>query len=105
VANGVIAIGFAVVAGAVVWAPLLAVILLLHYGRVCRAEERMLQRTFGSEYEAYRRRVPRCVPRLADVAALDAAQRVRREARIVFFTLGGIAAIVAARHFASALPF
>lgn len=103
VANGAVAIGLVIVAGAAVWAPLLALVLLVHYGRVIRAEERMLGQTFGAEYESYRRRVPRVLPDLRQLFELPGVRHLRREARITLLGFAGIPVILGLRYLAAAL--
>jgi protein-S-isoprenylcysteine O-methyltransferase Ste14 len=102
-ANGSIAIGLVIVAGAIAWAPILAIALTLHYARVIRAEERMLARTFGAVYESYRRDVPRVVPDVSQLSELPGVRHLRREARITLLALAGIPAILGLRYLASAL--
>jgi protein-S-isoprenylcysteine O-methyltransferase Ste14 len=91
-----IACGLAVLIGAGIWAALLGLGLALHYGRVIRAEERMLEGHFGEAYLAYRARVGRWWPRPA-TSPRDALASLRREWRIAALALLCTAAALALR--------
>ena len=103
IGNIAIASGFAVLIGARGWAPLLAVVLGLHYNRVVRAEERMLEKTFGEPYREYCAQVRRWLPlhRLAGAASPvgpAALSNLRRELRIAVFTVLGAALTLVFRY-------
>jgi protein-S-isoprenylcysteine O-methyltransferase Ste14 len=97
VGNWLIAMGVFVVGGIGAWSLALGALLFLHYSRVVRAEERMLERTFGEVYEAYRDAVPRFAPVRVPARAETAMREMRREGRIVGWVCAGITVIVALR--------
>jgi protein-S-isoprenylcysteine O-methyltransferase Ste14 len=95
VGNILIACGLAVLIGADLWTAALGLALFAHYGRVVRAEERMLAAVFGREYLDYCERVRRWwpVPRGAPAFSRDplALAALRREWRIAALALLGTA--------------
>jgi len=101
IANISLACGLAVLIGADFWAGALALALFLHYGRVVRAEERMLVRTFDPEYREYCERVRRWlpIPRQAPVFAEGPVvlTPLRREWRVAALAVLGTALSLALR--------
>jgi protein-S-isoprenylcysteine O-methyltransferase Ste14 len=99
VGNMAIACGLALLIGAGAWAGLLGLALALHYGRVARAEEHMLEARFGDEYRAYRERVRRWWPysRRPEGIGHNALASLRREWRIAALALLAAALGVAFR--------
>jgi protein-S-isoprenylcysteine O-methyltransferase Ste14 len=98
VGNIAIATGLAVLIGARGWAAALALAVGLHYDRVVRAEERMLEETFGAPYKDYCTRVRRWWPVPRDTGEIRGAlQSLRREWRITALALLGAALALAAR--------
>jgi protein-S-isoprenylcysteine O-methyltransferase Ste14 len=99
-ANVSIACGLAVLIGAREWAAALALLLGLHYRRVVRAEETMLEATFGAAYRRYCTRVRRWWPVARAAPALyhrgDCGD-LWREWRIAALALLGTALGVALR--------
>jgi protein-S-isoprenylcysteine O-methyltransferase Ste14 len=95
IANIAIACGLAVLIGADLWAAALCLALFAHYGRVVRAEERMLATVFGRQYLDYCDRVRRWwpIPREAPTFAEGpvALAPLRREWRIAALALLGTA--------------
>lgn len=63
-ANILIACGFAAGSGLLWYAPVLALLLLVHYHLVVRCEERGLHERHPADYDEYTRSVPRWIPRL-----------------------------------------
>src|SRR5262245_31613202 len=86
IGNLAIACGLAVLIGADHWAGVLVAALALHYGRVIRAEERMLEASFGEPYREYCSRVHRWWPVPRGFPAFEggkpAFSSLRREVRI-----------------------
>jgi hypothetical protein len=87
--NVTIASGLSVLIGAGPWTAVLAILLTLHYDRVVRAEERMLELRFGERYRVYRRQVRRWWPvrRDARQGMLETLSSVRREWRVITLAL------------------
>jgi protein-S-isoprenylcysteine O-methyltransferase Ste14 len=86
--------GFCLVAGAPWFIPVAVALFAVEYGLIVRFEESVLAGTFGAEYERYRARTPRWVPRRPAIRAtgrLDWAAAMRRET----LTLALIAALLA----------
>ena len=78
VANILIAGGFALCACLWWYAPVLVVLLFLHYHIVALCEEKGLHERVGWEYEAYRGKVPRWIPRrLGPAFAYPAPNTIR----------------------------
>src|SRR5262245_25196359 len=102
IGNIALASAFAVLIGARGWTLLLAAILGLHYNRVVRAEERMLEQTFGDPYREYCAQVRRWLPlhKLPDAASPDPAvlSNLRREWRIIAFAALGAGLTLAFRY-------
>jgi len=60
-----IACGYSAMTGGwIVWAVVIPIFMILHWSAVY-CEEKYLESKFGSEYEEYRRRVPRWMPRIS----------------------------------------
>jgi protein-S-isoprenylcysteine O-methyltransferase Ste14 len=97
--NVAIACGLAVMIGAGLWSVALAAALGLHYGRVVRAEERMLEAHFGENYRAYCQAVRRWwpLPRTTTGEIRSALASLRRESRITALALLGAALAVVLR--------
>jgi protein-S-isoprenylcysteine O-methyltransferase Ste14 len=95
--NVAVASGIAVLAGSGWYAPLLAALLGAHYYRVVLGEERVLAQTFGDSYEAYRREVPRLLPRVRVRLPMDRLRPLRRELRMVGLAAGASLVVIALR--------
>lgn len=94
--NLAIASGLALVIGLGPWTLPFAAALFLHYRRVVLAEEAMLARCFGAEYEAFRGSVPRWW-RVAWTVPERVWLALRREWRVVALALGVAAVSLAFR--------
>jgi hypothetical protein len=83
--NVAVASGIAVLAGSGWYAPLLAALL------------GVLAQTFGDSYEAYRREVPRLLPRVRVRLPMDRLRPLRRELRMVGLAAGASLVVIALR--------
>jgi protein-S-isoprenylcysteine O-methyltransferase Ste14 len=104
VANIIIAGGFALCACLPYYAPVLVLLLFLHYHIVAKCEEKGLHTRVGWEYEAYRGKVPRWIPRqLGPAFAYPAPNTVKetlfRERSGIMGVLAIIAVLAAATWF------
>jgi protein-S-isoprenylcysteine O-methyltransferase Ste14 len=104
VANILIAGGFALCACLWWYAPALVVLLFIHYHIVALCEEKGMHERIGWEYEAYRGKVPRWIPRqLGPAFAYPAPNTVRetlyRERSGILGVTAAIALLAAATWF------
>lgn len=93
IANILIAGGFALCAGLPWYAPVLVVLLFLHYHVVAICEEKGLHTRVGWEYEAYRGKVPRWFPRQLGPAFAYPPQNTIKET--LFRERSGILGVIA----------
>ncbi len=100
--NVAIASGLAWMIGLGAWTVPFAGALLLHYHRVALAEEGLLARSFGAEYEEFRASVPRWGRLPRPSLSAQALSELRREGRIAALALGAAAAVLALRVYAAA---
>lgn len=67
IGNALIWIGFALTSRLVWAAPAVALLILAEYNEIVRWEEHLLESRFGDAYRAYAARVPRWIPRAAEL--------------------------------------
>ena len=105
VGNFILSLGFCVMAWA--WMPYMLGIFLaafaLQYGLIVSLEEESLRSTFGEEYDAYARAVPRFLPRLTEYAGgapapYDFSAALRSERR-TFQSTAVVAVAIAVRWY------
>ena len=94
VANILIAGGCAAASGLLWYAPVLVVLLFIHYHVVVRCEERLLEGRHEEEYEAFLRSTPRWLPRRIAPAFREPAPHTLGEA--LYRERSGILGLVAA---------
>jgi steroid 5-alpha reductase family enzyme len=63
VGNFLIWMGFVVISGVLWFLPIAVVIFAIEYSLIVRYEEGVLESIFGGEYLAYKRTIPRWIPR------------------------------------------
>lgn len=93
-------LGFVIAAGAPWFLPVAVTLFAVEYGLIVRFEERVLVTTFGAEYEQYRERTPRWLPRMPHSPAqggLGWREATRREAMTVALVTALVIALVG-RH-------